>query len=49
MFRLHRVLILSLLIVTLLLTPSALAADFPNITYHRCYDGDTCTFAIPPS
>ena len=23
------------------------AADFNNVTYHRCYDGDTCTFTIP--
>ncbi len=23
------------------------AADFPNVTYHRCYDGDTCTFTLP--
>ena len=26
---------------------SAFATDFPNVTYHRCYDGDTCTFRIP--
>ena len=32
----------------LLLIPfPALAADFPSVTYHRCYDGDTCTFTIP--
>jgi len=26
---------------------TAFATDFPNVTYHRCYDGDTCTFSIP--
>jgi len=32
----------------LLLIPfPAFAANFPNATYHRCYDGDTCTFTIP--
>ena len=32
----------------LLLIPfPAFATDFPNVTYHRCYDGDTCTFTIP--
>ena len=32
----------------LLLIPfPSFAADFPNVTYHRCYDGDTCTFTIP--
>jgi len=32
----------------LLLIPfPAFAADFTNVTYHRCYDGDTCTFTIP--
>ena len=46
-FRLHRVLPLSLLIAALGLAPSAFAADFTNVTYHRCYDGDTCTFTIP--
>ena len=25
----------------------AVAADFLNVTYHRCYDGDTCTVTIP--
>ena len=33
-----------LLLLTLFL---ASATDFPNVTYHRCYDGDTCTFTIP--
>ena len=47
MFRLHRVLLLSLLIATLVLVSSAYAADFTNVTYHRCYDGDTCTFTLP--
>jgi len=32
----------------LLLIPfPSFAADFPNVTYHRCYDGETCTFTIP--
>ena len=31
----------------LLIPFPAFAADFPNVTYHRCYDGDTCTFTIP--
>ena len=32
----------------LLLIPiPTFATDFPNATYHRCYDGDTCTFTIP--
>ena len=36
------------LLLALILFPiPAFAADFPNVTYHRCYDGDTCTFAIP--
>ena len=31
----------------LLLIPfPAFAADFTNVTYHRCYDDDTCTFTI---
>lgn len=25
----------------------AFATDFPNVTYHHCYDGDTCTFTLP--
>ena len=25
---------------------SAFPADFTNVTYHHCYDGDTCTFII---
>jgi len=32
-------------VVSTLASP-ALATDFPNVTYHRCYDGDTCTFTI---
>ena len=34
-----------LLILTLVLFTAspAFAADFTNVTYHRCYDGDTCT------
>jgi len=47
MLGLHPSVLLSLLIITLALTSSALATNFPNITYHRCYDGDTCTFTIP--
>ncbi len=36
------------LLCLLVLIPSAAGAtDFPNVTYHRCYDGDTCTFTIP--
>ena len=33
-------------VVSTLASP-ALATDFNNVTYHRCYDGDTCTFTIP--
>jgi len=47
MLRVHPSLLLFLLIATLALTPSAFAADLPNVTYHRCYDGDTCAFTIP--
>ncbi len=36
-----------LLLFLFLLPLPALAADFTNVTYHRCYDGDTCTFSIP--
>ncbi len=32
----------------LLIAFPTFAADFPNVTYHRCYDGDTCTFTIAP-
>ena len=28
-------------------SPSALAYDFPNVTYRSCYGGDTCRFDIP--
>ena len=39
---------LPFLVLTLSLIPiPAFAADFPNVTYHRCYDGDTCTVTIP--
>ena len=31
----------------LLLSASALAYDFPHVTYRTCYDGDTCRFDIP--
>jgi len=31
----------------LLLSASALAYDFPSVTYRSCYDGDTCRFDIP--
>ncbi len=32
----------------LLLIPfPAFATDFTNVTYHRCYDGEACTFTIP--
>jgi len=30
-----------------ILSASALAYDFPNLTYRSCYDGDTCRFDIP--
>ena len=35
--------------ITLLLTLAtpATAFDFNNVQYHRCYDGDTCTFTLP--
>ena len=32
--------------ITLIPFP-AFAADFKNVTYHRCYDGDTYTFTLP--
>jgi endonuclease YncB( thermonuclease family) len=35
------------LLVVLLISVPAFATDFPNVTYHRCYDGDTCTFTLP--
>ena len=38
------------LIVLLHLLPGAAsvhAEDFTAVTYHTCYDGDTCTFTIP--
>ena len=31
----------------LLITFPIFAADFTNVTNHRCYDGDTCTFTLP--
>jgi len=30
-----------------ILSASALAYDFPSVTYRSCYDGDTCRFDIP--
>ena len=30
-----------------ILSASALAYDFPNVTYRTCYDGDTCRMDIP--
>ena len=36
-----------LLALFLLLSVSALAYDFPHVTYRTCYDGDTCRFDIP--
>lgn len=36
-----------ILLVLFLVPASAFAANFPNGTCHRCYDGDTCTFTIP--
>ena len=39
---------LPFLALALFLIPiPAFATDFPNVAYHRCYDGDTCTFTIP--
>ena len=32
-----------LLFTLLLITVLTFAANFPNVTYHRCYDGDTTT------
>ncbi len=34
-------------LLLLSITAPVVAADFPNVTYHCCYDGDTCTFRIP--
>ncbi len=36
-----------LLLALLLISPPAHAADFNNVTYHHCYDGDTCAFTLP--
>ena len=39
--------LIGIAVLLLGLAPSpAFAADFNNVTYHRCYDGDTCTFTI---
>ncbi len=38
---------LSVLLHLLLGAACAHAEDFTDVTYHRCYDGDTCTFTIP--
>ena len=40
------VFILAPLAMLVSVTPT-FAADFTNVTSHRCYDGDTCTFTIP--
>ena len=40
------VLLLAFALVLLAPVP-AFATDFTNVTYHRCYDGDTCTVTIP--
>ena len=37
----------ALVMVLLLYSASALAADFRGVTYHNCHDGDSCTFTIP--
>ncbi len=47
MFKRHRALLLFVLIFALPLTTTTFAADFNNVTYHRCYDGDTCALTIP--
>ena len=39
--------ILLALFLLSILSASALAYDFPNVTYRTCYDGDTCRFDIP--
>ncbi len=39
--------LLGLFLLLSILSPSALAYDFPNVTYRTCYDGDTCRFDIP--
>ncbi len=39
--------LLGLFLLLSILSPSALAYDFPNVTYRSCYDGDTCRFDIP--
>jgi endonuclease YncB( thermonuclease family) len=39
---------LPFLLLALILIPiPSFAADFSTVTYHRCYNGDTCTFTIP--
>jgi len=37
----------ALFLLLSILSASALAYDFPNVTYRSCYDGDTCRFDIP--
>ncbi len=39
--------LLALFLLLSILSASALAYDFPNVTYRSCYDGDTCRFDIP--
>ncbi len=45
----HARLTMTLIVLLPLLIGTALvhAEDFTAVTYHTCYDGDTCTFTIP--
>lgn len=38
---------LAIVIATVVSTSHVFAYDFSGVVYHRCYDGDTCTFTIP--
>ncbi len=34
-------------LILLLIPTGAIAADFHDVTYHNCHDGDSCIFTIP--
>lgn len=42
-----RRILLCLIFLYIIASVPVAAADFTNVTYHRCYDGDTCTFTLP--
>ena len=39
--------LISVLLSTSLASPALASPHFYNVTYERCYDGDTCTVTIP--